>query len=424
VTAALPDEHFFRRESGRLVSTLAGMLGVHQLALAEDAVQETLAAAVEVWAFRGVPDNPSAWLMTAARNRAVSLLRRERTARRFAPEIGRQTDAEGADAGPDSAVAHLPPPLRDDELRMMFSGCHPDIPEDAQVALVLSLLGGFSAHEAAEAFLVSRAAMEKRLSRAKKVLSGTRALFELGARDFETRLTAVQRALYLLFNEGYHGASPEAAVRLDLCREAMRLVALLVEHPPAATPATQALAALMALNAARIPARVDESGDLTELARQDRSRWDTRLIGRGLELLEASARGEVVSEYHLEAAIAATHALAPSAEETPWADVVELYDALLRIRPSPVVALNRAVALAEQMGPERGLQALRSIPGAERLAAYPFYPAALGELELRSGRVDEARKHFRAAHRLARNPTEKTFLERRLARCEAPAKKP
>ena len=405
MTAALPDEHFFRRESGRLVSTLAGMLGVHQLALAEDAVQETLAAAVEVWAFRGVPDNPSAWLMTAARNRAVSLLRRERTARRFAPEIGRQTDAEGADAGPDSAVAHLPPPLRDDELRMMFSCCHPDIPEDAQVALVLSLLGGFSAHEAAEAFLVSRAAMEKRLSRAKKVLSGTRALFELGARDFETRLTAVQRALYLLFNEGYHGASPEAAVRLDLCREAMRLVALL------------------ALNAARIPARVDESGDLTELARQDRSRWDTRLIGRGLELLEASARGEVVSEYHLEAAIAATHALAPSAEETPWADVVELYDALLRIRPSPVVALNRAVALAEQMGPERGLQALRSIPGAERLAAYPFYPAALGELELRSGRVDEARKHFRAAHRLARNPTEKTFLERRLARCEA-SKKP
>jgi RNA polymerase sigma-70 factor (ECF subfamily) len=180
----------------------------------------------------------------------------------------------------------------------------------------------------------------------------------------------------------------------------------------------------MALNAARIPARVDEAGDLTELARQDRSRWDSRLIGRGLELLEASARGEVVSEYHLEAAIAATHALAPSAEETPWADVVELYDALLRIRPSPVVALNRAVALAEQMGPERGLQALRSIPGAERLAAYPFYPAALGELELRSGRVEEARKHFRAAHRLARNPTEKTFLERRLARCEAQAKKP
>ena len=397
MTAALPDEHFFRRESGRLVSALARMLGVHQLALAEDAVQETLAAAVEVWSFRGVPDNPSAWLMTAARNRAVSLLRRERTARRFAPEIGRQRDAEGADAGPESALAHLPPALRDDELRMMFSCCHPDIPEDAQVALVLSLLGGFSAHEVAEAFLVSRAAMEKRLSRAKKVLSGTRALFELGARDFEARLTAVQRALYLLFNEGYHGASPEAAVRLDLCREAMRLVVLLVEHPPAATPGTQALAALMALDAARLPARVDEAGDLTELARQDRSRWDARLIARGLELLEASARGEVVSEYHLEAAIA---------------------DALLRLRPSPVVALNRAVALAEQLGPERGLAALRSIPGAERLAAYPFYPAALGELELRSDHVVEARKHFQAAHRLARNPAERTFLERRLAECE------
>jgi len=418
VTAALPDEHFFRRESGRLVSTLTRMLGVHNLALAEDAVQETLAAAVEVWAFRGVPENPSAWLMTAARNRAVSLLRRERTARRFAPEIGRQADADGIDAGPETDVAHLPPPLRDDELRMMFSCCHPDVPEDVQVALVLSLLAGFSAQELAGAFLVSLAAMEKRLSRAKKVLSGTPALFELGARDFEARLTAVQRALYLLFNEGYHGASPDAAVRLDLCREAMRLVALLIGHPPAATPATHALAALMALDAARLPARVDDAGDLTELARQDRSRWDTRLIAQGLELLEASARGERVSEYHLEAAIAATHALAPSAEETPWADIVEIYDALLRLRPSPVVALNRAVALAEQMGPERGLAALRSIPGAERLVAYPFYPAALGELELRSDHVVEARKQFRAAHRLARNPAERTFLERRLAECE------
>ena len=418
MTAALPDEHFFRRESGRLVSTLTRMLGVHHLALAEDAVQETLAAAVEVWSFRGVPDNPSAWLMTAARNRAVSQLRRERTARRFAPEIGRRTDAEGADSAPGSALAHLPPALRDDELRMMFSCCHPDVPEDAQIALVLSLLGGFSAHEVAGAFLVSLAAMEKRLSRAKKVLSRTRSLFELGARDFEIRLTAVQRALYLLFNEGYHGASPDAAVRLDLCREAMRLVALLVEHAPAATPSTQALAALMALDAARLPARVDEAGDLTELSRQDRSRWDRRLIARGLELLEASARGDAVSEYHLEAAIAATHALAPTAGETPWADIVELYDALLRIRPSPVVALNRAVAVAEQLGPERGLEALRSIPGAERLAAYPFYPAALGELELRTGHVMEARGHFRAAHRLARNPAERTFLDRRLAECE------
>jgi len=396
VTASLPDEDFFRRESGRLVSTLTRMLGVHHLALAEDAVQETLAAAVEVWAFRGVPENPSAWLTTAARNRAVSLLRRERTARRFAPEIVRLADAEGAPT--ESPVAHLPPALRDDELRMMFSCCHPDIPEDAQVALVLSLLSGFSAHELAEAFLVSRAAMEKRLSRAKKMLSGTRGLFELGARDFETRLVAVHRALYLLFNEGYHGASPDAAVRLDLCREA--------------------LAALMALDAARLPARVDEAGDLTELSRQDRSRWDGRLIARGLELLESSARGEVVSEYHLEAAIAATHALAPSAEKTSWGEIVELYDALLRLRPSPVVALNRAVAIAEQLGPERGLEALRSIPGTERLSAYPFYPAALGELELRCGRPADARRHFRAAHRLARNPAERTFLERRIAECE------
>ena len=169
---------------------------------------------------------------------------------------------------------------------------------------------------------------------------------------------------------------------------------------------------------------MNEAGDLTELSRQDRSRWDAVLIARGLQLLETSARGEVVSEYHLEAAIAATHALAPSAAETPWGDIVELYDVLMRIRPSPVVALNRAVAVAEQLGPERGLEALRSIPGAERLAAYPLYPAALGELELRRGHVAEARRHLRAAHRLARNPTERSFLERRLAECDRQASPP
>ena len=415
----LPDEHFFRRESGRLVATLTRILGPHRLALAEDAVQETLAAAVEVWAFRGVPENPSAWLMTAARTRAISQLRRERTARRFAPELGRLADEE-ASSGPRPAGG-LPAPLRDDELRMMFSCCHPDIPEDAQVALVLSLLCGFSAHEVASAFLVSRAAMEKRLSRAKKVLSASRTLFELGARDFAPRLAAVHRALYLLFNEGYHGACPDAVVRRDLCQEAMRLVSLLVEHAPAATPASHALAALMALGAARLPARIDEAGDLTELTRQDRSRWDAALITRGLDLLEASARGEVVSEYHLEAAIAATHALSPSTEQTPWGQIVELYDALLHLRPSPVIALNRAVAVAEHEGPERGLEALRSIDGAARLADYPFYPAALGELELRRGRWAEARRHLRAAYRLARNPAERSFLERRLAQCEARA---
>jgi len=340
VTAALPDDRFFRRESARLVATLTRVLGVHHLALAEDAVQETLAAAVQVWAFRGLPDNPSAWLMTAARNRAISMLRRERTSRRFAPEVGRLAEAECVST-PDSPGAHLPKALRDDELRMMFSCCHPDVSEDAQVALVLSLLCGFSAHEVAEAFLVSLAAMEKRLVRAKKVLSGSRALFDLGTRDFDARLTAVHRALYLLFNEGYHGASPDAVVRHDLCREAMRLVALLVDHAPAATPATYALAALMCLDAARLPGRLDEGGELTELSRQDRTRWDRRLIAQGLELLERSARGEVVSEYHLEAAIAATHALAPAADQTPWAEIVQLYDALLRLRPSPVIALNR-----------------------------------------------------------------------------------
>jgi len=413
----LPDDHFFRRESGRLTATLTRALGVHNLALAEDAVQETLASAVEVWAFRGVPDNPQAWLMTAARNRAVSLLRREQTARKFAPEIGRRLDEE-EDAEPGSRASFLPPAMQDDELRMMFSCANPAIAEEAQVALILYLLCGFSVEEVASAFLVSRPAMEKRIFRAKKVLASSDTLFELSADDFGSRLGAVHRALYLLFSEGYHGASADSVVREDLCREAMRLVHLLVEHAPAATPATLALAALMSLHAARLSSRIDEGGELTALVDQDRSRWNAQMIARGLELLEASARGDQLSEYHLEAGIAAMHATSPSPAATRWREIVSLYDSLLRLRPSPVIALNRAVAVGELEGPRAGVEALRAIQGAERLASYPFYPAALGEMELRSGNPAEARERFSAAHRLARNAAERSFLEQRIAECE------
>src|SRR5260370_29282737 len=276
-----PSEHLFRREAGRMVATLTRIFGVHNLALAEDVVQDAFCRALEVWKFRGMPENPSAWLMATAKNRALDVLRRERTARTFAPELGRLLESEWtlAPAMEEVFRAHA---IKDDQLRMMFSCCHPRLPEEGQVALVLHILCGFTVDEIAGAFVSTHAAIEKRIARAKIVLAGSKRLFDIsGTDDFSGRLPAVHRALYLLFNEGYHGASPESAVRVELCKEAIRLAALLREHPLASTPATHALAALMCLHAARLPARLDSSGDLRSLFHQARSRWDENLVAEG-----------------------------------------------------------------------------------------------------------------------------------------------
>jgi predicted RNA polymerase sigma factor len=401
-----------------MVSALTRIFGVHNLALAEDVVQDAFCRALEVWKIRGVPENPSAWLMATAKNRALDVVRRERTARTFAPEIGRLLETEWTitPVVDEAFAAHT---IRDEQLRMMFSCCHPRLPEEAQVALILNILCGFGANEIASAFLTRRAATEKRISRGKRALAGAKRLFDLADAEFAARLSAVRRALYLLFNEGYHGASAESAVRVELCNEAMRLTALLCEHPPADSPETNALAALMCLHAARLPARLDAAGDLSPLLDQDRSRWDTRLISQGLALLERSAAGQNLTAYHVEAAIAAAHASASSVHETDWTSIVWLYDRLMTIAPSPVVALNRAIAIAQRDGPERGIEALHAIADHGRLDRYPFYPAALGELELRRGNPQAARTHFSAALALARSPMERRSLEKRLRACES-----
>jgi predicted RNA polymerase sigma factor len=397
-----------------MVAALTRVFGVHNLALAEDVVQDALCRALEVWKLRGVPDNPAAWLMATAKNRALDLVRRERTARTFAPELGWLLSSEWTTA-PVVAGLFGPDEIADDQLRLMFSCCHPRLAEEVQVALILNILCGFGVAEIAGAFLSTKAAIEKRLTRGKKVLAGSKNLFDLtNAGDFSARLAAVQRALYLLFNEGYHGAGETSTVRVELCEEAMRLTAMLLRHSRAGTPASQALAALMCLNAARLPGRIDSTGDLLPLAQQDRSLWDHQLIADGQRLLADSAVENEVSEYHLEAAIAGVHAEAKRAEETRWDLIVMLYDQLLGVRPSPVVALGRAVAIAEHEGPERGLEEIRAMADGDRLAKYPFYPAALGELELRCGRRERAADYFRAALALARSPMERRFFEQRL----------
>jgi RNA polymerase sigma factor (sigma-70 family) len=410
------NEHFFRHESGRLVAALTRVFGVHNLALAEDVVQDAFCRALEVWKVRGVPDNPAAWLMTVARHRALDVVRRERTARTFAPDISRMLDSEWT-LSPAVHQAFEVHAIRDEQLRMMFSCCDPALPEHTQVALILNILCGFGAAEIAAAFLTGRAAMEKRLSRGKKALAESRRLFDLADADFGARLSAVRAALYLLFNEGYHGASTETAVRADLCAEAIRLTLLLLEVPRTDAAETRALAALMHLHAARLPARLDGDGELHPLFEQDRTRWDRRLADEGLRLLDRAAEGSVLTAYHVEAAIAAVHAASSSVQGTDWKAIVDLYDRLMTIAPSPVVALNRAIAIGQRDGPERGLAALDAIAGADRLRQYPFYPAARGEFERGRGDLEAAGRYFAVAAALARNAVELRFLQKRAREC-------
>jgi RNA polymerase sigma factor (sigma-70 family) len=410
-------DHLFRHEAGRMVAVLTRIFGVHNLALAEDVVQDAFCRALEVWSFRGVPENPSAWLMAAAKNRALDMMRREKTARTYEPELMRWLQSEWTLA-PVVEEMFTDTAIKDDQLRMMFSCCHPRLTEEAQVMLILNILCGFGIDEVAAAFVTTYTAVEKRIPRAKKVLAGSKRLFDTHApADFSARLPAVQRALYLLFNEGYHGASAESAVRAELCQEAMRLAALILEHPLGATPSSYALSALMCLNKARLPARLDASGKLNSLFEQDRSLWDQKLLAEGLRLLDLSATGSELIEYHVEAAIASVHATAPSMQATNWAEIVSLYDALMTIRPTPIVALNRAIAVGQRDGPESGLTALLAIADSERLSKYPFYHAAFAELELQAGRPKVAHERFSTARELSRNPMERHFFSGRIEAC-------
>jgi len=408
------DEHLFRHEFGRLVSALTRIFGLQNVALAEDVVQDTFCRALEVWKLRGVPENPSAWLMTSAKNRAIDLLRRERAERNLLPQLGGALESEWTLVSTVNDVFDVET-IADDELRMIFSCCHPELSESTQIALTLNVFCGFTANEIAAVLLSKRAAIEKRIERGKKALAASERLFDLADEELPERLRAVQRVIYLLFNEGYHGASPKAAIRAELCREAMRLGSVLLDRELVATPSSYALCALMAFHAARLRARINGSGELVSLFDQDRSLWDTELIARGVRLLEHAATGSDASEYHLEAAIAAVHCAAPSAEATDWRQIVWLYDMLMRVAPSPVVALNRAIAISYRDGPEEGIAEIRAIAESERLASYPFYSAALGELEMRTGNVAEARRQFEAAVTLARNATERRFLQSKVA---------
>lgn len=398
-----------------MVATLTRSLGARHLALAEDAVQDALIIALQQWPFRGVPGNPESWLFQVARNRALDRLRHIRMATGKEPALAR-----------DAAVAELPaaepqlrdelPPVDDDQLGLLFLTCHPAVPPDARVALALKLVGGFSVGEIARAFLAQEGTIAQRLVRAKRLLRDDDVSFGMPEpRDLPARLDSVLDATYLMFNEGYAATSGDQLIRDDVAREAIRLGRMLAAHPATTAPRAWALLALMLLHAARFPARVDSDGTLFLLRDQDRGKWDRRAIAEGLRALDRAAAGPSVSAFHLEAGIAACHAAAASWESTDWPEILELYDDLLALTGSPVVAMNRAIARSRIEGPLSGLAALDAIDGLAALDRYPMLPAIQAELWREAGDVERAAAGYRAALGLARSAPEQRWLTARLS---------
>lgn len=404
--AASVADDLFRREGARLVAALAAHLGTHRLQLAEDAVQEALVRALQTWPYRGIPDNPAAWLAQAAKNLALDALRRERTWQRKEARITAEqerwlTQEEPADE----------PHLADDTLRMLFICFHPQLSIEAQLALALRTVCGMSPAEIGAAFLTSEAAIAKRLVRARQLIRDLHLPFAVpDASELPQRLDGVLSAIYLLFNEGYKASSGDRLIRGELCHEAIRLARLLAAHPATALPATKALLALMCLNAARLKARISADGEIVRLHHQDRSQWDAALIQEGILALGAASCGETVNPYHLEAGIAACHCLAADEESTDWPRILSFYDQLLHLKPTPVVAMNRSVALAQVHGPEAGLKALESIPKRHALEAQHLYHAIRASFIAKLGHPAEARGAYLRAAELAPCDAEREFL--------------
>jgi RNA polymerase sigma factor (sigma-70 family) len=407
-------EHFFRHEAGKMISTLTRIFGIENLNRAEDVVQETLTKALQTWPYYGIPKNPSAWITQVAKNLALDFIRRDKVFRKKENEIAHLMEQLSADS--NGAVAESGENgITDDRLRMMFTCCHPLIPQEMQVALALKTLCGFSPAEIARAFLTSEAAIAKRLTRAKQRIREARIAFEIPAgEELTRRLDGVLQSLYLLFNEGYKASGGEHLIRAELCHEAIRLAALLAEHPAGNQPRSHALLALMLLNGARLPARVDRDGNILRLEEQNRSQWDRAMIARGMYHLMQSTAADEATDYHLQAAVAACHCAAQDYESTDWPRILSLYDRLIEMDDSPIVALNRAVAVANVYGSRAGIEAVEAIHDRQQLDCYYLLYAVLGEFEADLDHRQAAMKHFRKALELTTMKSEHIFLSKKL----------
>src|SRR5215471_13870607 len=411
-------EAVWRIESARLIAGLTRV--TRDVGIAEDLAQDALLAALEQWPESGIPEKPGAWLMVAAKHRAVDLFRRNKLLERKHEELGREIESELYGMAAE-VEAGIDDPIGDDLLRLVFICCHPVLSSEARVGLTLRLLGGLTTGEIARAYLVSEATVAQRIVRAKRTLAEARVPFEV-PRDAELsdRLSSVREVIYLIFNEGYSATAGEDWLRPALCEDALRLGRILAELVPK-EPEVHGLVALMEIQASRSRARIGPSGEPVLLLEQDRTRWDHLLIGRGLAALErAESLGGALGPYALQAAIAACHARARTAGETDWPGIAALYDALAQLAPSPIVELNRAVAVGMAFGPAAGLELVDSVMSEPSLKHYHLLPAVRGDLLVKLGRLDEARLEFVRAAGLTRNERERRLLLDRAASCARP----
>jgi RNA polymerase sigma factor (sigma-70 family) len=410
-------ETVWRLESAKVIACVARL--VRDVGLAEDLAHDALVAAMERWPTAGVPDNPGAWLMTTAKNRALDRLRQDTLHARKQEQLGHEMDALQSSVEPDfvdALDAARQDDIGDDLLRLVFTACHPVLSTDARVALTLRLLGGLSTDEIARAFLVPEPTIAQRIVRAKRSLTAAKVPFEVPSADMRpARMASVLEVIYLIFNEGYSATAGDDWMRPALCEEAMRLGRVLAGLATADSE-VHGLLALMEIQASRTHARVDGAGRPVLLMEQDRGRWDPLLIRRGLQALErARALGGADGPYALQAALAACHARARKAEQTDWPRIVALYDRLMDIAPTPVVALNRAVAVGMAQGPQAALDLVDALAGETALRNYPWLPGVRGDLLARLGRMKEAQREFEAAAAMTQNTRDRELLLQRAA---------
>lgn len=414
-------EHLFRAEAGKLVSVLTRIFGIERLQLAEDVVQEALVRAMQTWPYHGIPENPAGWLTQTAKNLALDVIRRDKVFQNKEQDIAASLEEWSRGSILNDRV-RLEQEMKDDTLRLMFACCHPLIPQETQAALALKTLCGFGTGEIAKAFLSTDAAIAKRLTRARQTIRELQIPFEIpSGNDLVERIDGVMQTLYLLFNEGYKASSGDSLLREELCHEAIRLTTLLAGHPSGDQPRIHALLALMLMNGGRLGSRVDAEGHVLRLKDQDRIHWNRSMIGRGLIHFGRSTMGDELSEYHIQAGIAACHCMAADYESTDWLRILALYDLWTNLNDSPVVALNRAVAVANVHGPARGMEAMEAIRNRRALVGYYLLYAVLAEFETQLGNHAEAITHLREALKLTAVTSEQTFLTERLRECEEQA---
>jgi RNA polymerase sigma-70 factor (ECF subfamily) len=410
-------DHLFRHEAGRMVAILTRLFGIHNLELAEDVVQDTLHQALKDWPFGPMPDNPAAWLMTVAKRKAINIVRREKFYRSFASDIDTLLKSEWT-ASYTMDQVFLETEIADSQLRMIFTCCHPDLPAEAQIALTLKTLCGFSIAEIASALLTTESNINKRLYRAKEKIRTDAIDFSVPTGlHLRYRLDAVLLVIYLLFNEGYTSSGDNLAIRKDLCLEALRLALLLTERPPTNEyPPVYALLALLCFHSARLDARIDSNDGLIVLEDQDRSRWNAELIQQGMHFLSRSAVGSAATAYHLEAAIAAEHCMAPDFASTNWQRIYDYYIALEQLKPTSVIRLNLAIVTGKKDGPEAAIALLHQLETHRSLENYYLLYASLGEFYYLAGRKEEAVDYFLRARELTRSPAIREVIHRKMSR--------